>query len=332
MTSLNPQANAFVPSTSTLRLATSSSSFPPPQLESLYLTEDEIQIQQQLIQMETNIKEEEQPLDFSNFDLKIFFEDMLMADNQDLMNYLPYRAEYLLGYANQSDEHALEVVQKLFGHGLPNVPFTDRMPSQNHQRGWNNLRHQDDRQPLNVTLAQLASEMVHIDEDDGRFQRILLEKLNQELICGVRKMHIAESDYHRSDQEVNRCIRLCKIIGCLVRELHIGTCIRPTSVNFAEHLVMFFDAICASRKKLACDVAFDSLGLCAGQIQTLEMKSEVRRRLKELLSFCSNWFVLERPVDASLCPKRSRVPVAQLDEEEAEDFDKFLTSMSQQNI
>jgi len=306
---LNPGAQIFVPSSQTLRLLKSTTSpavdpakdsrnheYSPPQLESLYIDFSESR------EDEDRFNSESPPvgrtIDYTNFDLPFFFHDMMSADSEDFGNYLSDRAEYLLGYAGTSQVHALEVVDTI----LDTV--------------FNLLRKngREFKRPL-----KLAAEMCDMD---ATFLQIMLQQM-------IRLL-----DYLRNP--VCQDLGYSVLFGLMLSELHIGTCVAPpeTAVGFADEVCELFLKLLQDKKSISAAVF--AVEQCESQLKAVCRPSQIEAICSSLRKVYARFTSTElhykcvglqkklRQQTPHLCLKTHAMPVAQLNEEEARDFEAFL--------
>ncbi|XP_003742038.1 uncharacterized protein LOC100903740 [Galendromus occidentalis] len=306
---LNPSAQVFIPSSQTLKLleetaspavdsekCSASKEFSPPQLESLYIDFSEMEDDGEL--PSSRLQSVSGTIDYTNFDLPFFFHDMMSADSEDFSNYLSDRAEYLLGYAGTSQIHALEIVDTI----LDTV--------------FNLLRKngREFKRPL-----KLAAEMCDMD-------RTFLQMMLQQMLRLL--------DY--LSNPLMRDLAYSVLFGLMLSELHVGTCVAPpeTPMGFAEEVRDLFLALLQDKKSVSAAVfAIEQSETQLKSIwnaQQIECICSILRRISarfastELHYKCLALQKKLRQQTSYLCLKAHAMPVAQLNEEEARDFEAFL--------
>jgi len=237
-------------------------------------------------------------IDYTNFDLPFFFHDMMSADTEDFSNYLSDRAEYLLGYAGTSQGHATEIVDTILDNVFNLLKMNGR----------------ESRRPL-----KLAAEMCDMDPT-------FLQMMLQQMLRLLDYLH----------NPTNRESAYYVLLGLMLSELHIGTCVAPpeTAMGFANEICDLFLKLLQDKK--AFHAAIISLEQCEIQLRAICKHQHIEAictSLRKLSSrFASPEFSYKcaglqkklRQQSPHLCLKTHAMPVAQLNEEEAQDFEAFL--------
>lgn len=307
---LNPSAQVFVPSSQTLRRLkeappavipevelSNNLGYSAPQLESLYLDISEAREHEEFYngQTESVVKS----IDYTNFDLPFFFHDMMSADSEDFRNYLSDRAEYLLGYAGTSQKHAIEIVDTILD------TVFNLLRSKNGQKY---------ERPL-----KLAAEMCDMDAT-------FLQMMVQQIIRLV--------DYLCNPVHQDHAYSL--LLGLLLSELHIGTCVAPpeTPMGFAEAVCELFLKLLSDKRSFWTGIF--AVEQCESQLRSMCKITQIDAICTSLRKLSARYISTElhnkcvglqkklRQHTAPLCLKTHAMPVAQLNDEEAQDFEAFL--------